>query len=195
MARALFIVLALAATAYADEYAFNQVDEIVARLNVCLAPVPQSPSSFYTPAANCIMKARWSLDDGNTKESLSGSIAKCLARQRVNAGIVATAQKCLRESLAKDLKPALEESDYSAEQLDEISSRIRACLTSIPETEYHTPASDCRNNALIEAGEGYPKESLVDFIIPCLNGKSIAAPVVSAAQQCITAALAEPLSA
>ncbi|XP_034245683.1 uncharacterized protein LOC117647823 [Thrips palmi] len=134
------------------------------RIEVCLKPV-KDRSSFELPAGE-----EFSPND-----------------------TVATVEECLVDSMAVPLKPALEEADYSAEQRDEISSRIEVCLSSIPETPYADPASDCRNHPLGHADEGYPKETLVDFIVPCLEGKKISAAVVAQAQTCIAASLAQPL--
>ncbi|XP_034243913.1 uncharacterized protein LOC117646800 [Thrips palmi] len=194
MFRSLLVVCALVAAAYAaDNYAFNQIDELVARIKVCLKPVPERGFSY--PATDCMYKARDNLRSVYSKESQADFIASCLANYRdpVKADIVATAKQCLTESLAKPVKPALKKATYSSRQREEIGSRIKACQAGIVDTNTFSPAADCRNNALIEAQNGYPKESLVDFIVPCLTGKNIDAALVAQAQACIVASLAKPL--
>ncbi|XP_034255046.1 uncharacterized protein LOC117653469 [Thrips palmi] len=195
MFRTLLVVVALGAAAYAaPNYAFNQIDELVGRISVCLKPVPQG--GFSNPATDCMYKARDNLRSVYAKETQAAFIASCLLNYRnpVKASIVATAKKCLTESLAKPVKPALKKVTYSTKQQQEIGSRIKACQSSIVEPKGSSPAADCRNDALIEAQKGYPKESLADFIAPCLTGKKIAAKLVAQAKTCIVASLAKPLS-
>ncbi|XP_034245966.1 uncharacterized protein LOC117648003 isoform X2 [Thrips palmi] len=192
MIRSLLLVVGLVAAAFADDYAFNQIYEMAERIEVCLKPV-KDQSSFELPAGMCLMETRWSLVGGLAQDMVPADVASCLKERNVPNDTVATVEECLVDSMAVPLKPALEEADYSAEQRDEISSRIEVCLSSIPETQYATPASDCRNNALLQADDGYPKETLVDFIVPCLEGKKISAAVVAQAQTCIAASLAQPL--
>ncbi|XP_034247817.1 uncharacterized protein LOC117649303 [Thrips palmi] len=193
MTRTLLVVLALVASACAaDNYAFNQIDELFDRIQVCLKPVPQRGFSY--PATDCAYNARNALRH-STKESQADSIASCLLNYRdpVNAAVVATAKQCLSESLAKPVQPALKKASYNIRQLDVIESRIKACQSGIVETATSTPAASCRFEARVKAGKGYPKESLVDFLVPCLTGRNIDATIVSEAQACIAASLAKPL--
>ncbi|XP_034250182.1 uncharacterized protein LOC117650710 [Thrips palmi] len=115
------------------------------------------------------------------------------SRDPVNPAVVATAKQCLSESLAKPVQPALKKASYNIKQLDEIDRRIKACQSGIVETATSTPAASCRYEARVKAGKGYPKESLVDFLAPCLTGMKVDSSIISESQKCITASLAKPL--
>ncbi|XP_034245699.1 uncharacterized protein LOC117647836 [Thrips palmi] len=150
------------------------------RIEVCLKPV-KDQSSFELPAGMCLMETRWSLVGGLAPGMVPADVASCLKERNVPNDTVATVEECLVDSMAVPLKPALEEADYSAEQRDEISAPSRCACPPSPRPRTRIPPRTAATTPWGPADEGYPKETLVDFIVPCLEGKKISAAVVAQA--------------